>query len=326
MRVFFRRLAAGEDFVAAMDDLGQNHEALVGVLLMVALRQRLGDHPDLSDISRFAADVRSPNDADLDQRHFEAVIRVSLGETWLFDDMGMSEKYGFAFIAVLHALLAPPSGEPENPESLVRAATAFLDSATRREPQLVLAGSEPRLAELLQAAKNQDFREPYPSFMYLDRPPWKIGLNPPRTVVGAWLKAIVLHQPAPPESAQLKWTLEEFKFLRTTFVIAVQEFFGGIEGYRVATRLAREIIASTRPPMPSVIETEAVVRAAMGDSSVSLKGIGGDQQMLIFGLGIGVILRQIQAPPPAVDGLISRSEKACMSRGWQPELMPAAAQ
>jgi hypothetical protein len=162
------------------------------------------------------------------------------------------------------------------------------------------------------------------------RPEQEAPVAGPSTVVGRWLRAMLLDQrelrrqltPAL-NNGKPGWNDDEPAVVEAACEIAVREYFGGDYDVRAITSFVSQMrskIHSVEPP--EQLAAEALIRSALGEPDVVTDDIKSGQkyQMRISVLGQAKLL--LGWDEATVDQRIVEAERVAFERGWHPP--PAA--
>jgi hypothetical protein len=233
------------------------------------------------------------------------------GEAYLTERLRESDHYLDVVIELVDGLIVV---EPAGLDAMIRVAGDLLVST---EPVVRVADDPDRLRAMEAAVPvPYDIDAPVPSFA--DRPRWKLGGAPPATVVGAWLKALMVRdQPAQKTlRARTQWRGGELEFLRVAFTSAVRAYFADDRDDRLIAAFAYEVTQRFGANMPPAIDIEALIRVALDDPLVSADGIDGHERFTIYTCAPGLVVWKTEAPREAVDALVGRAERAAIEAGW----------
>jgi hypothetical protein len=119
----------------------------------------------------------------------------------------------------------------------------------------------------------------------------------------------------------ITWNRDEPAVVAIASEFAVRRYFRSvINNDEIAAFVAdiRERVRSSAPPGQS--ETEAVVRRALGDSSVAMPRVSAEELCYIQGLVLGQVVFRLELSQPEINRLIERVERQAFNRGWKPPL------
>jgi hypothetical protein len=150
----------------------------------------------------------------------------------------------------------------------------------------------------------------------------------PSTVVGAWLRATLLDQrelarrlnPAL-NKGKPGWNDDEPAVAEAMCEIAVREYFGGDYDVRAITSFVsgmRSRIHSVAPP--GQLETEALIRSALGETDVVTDDIKPLQKFVIRISVLGLARILLDWDEATIDQRIVEGERVAFERGWNPPL------
>jgi hypothetical protein len=150
----------------------------------------------------------------------------------------------------------------------------------------------------------------------------------PSTVVGAWLRATLLDQRelarrlnSALNNGKPGWNDDEPAVVEAMCELAVREYFGGDYDVRAITLFVsgmRSRIHSVAPP--GQLETEALIRSALGETDVVTDDIKPLQRYVIRGSVLGLARILLGWDEATVDQRIVEGERVAFARGWNPPL------
>jgi hypothetical protein len=306
---------------AAADRLIGEDPALACAVYTVALPLLTDPADPLREVSRTAAGLLArSNLTGMTQRQVEAVLREALGEPGAVDGVVLPDQYRAVVAAFLAVEVAPQLAEERFREQ-VRAASLEVRAVIEVMPPI----SDP-LAVLRRAAAQQvigplGHGPVLPSGPAVVAGRWAATLAPPRTIVGRWQAALVLRRDEPAWRELLTWRNGEYEFLRDACAFALGAYFQPPVDLRLTTRFATWMV-ELFSDVPSVLDCEAIIRASLGDTTVSLEGLRPPDRLKVYIRGIALVLSAVDAIPEVVYGLIRSAEDAAIERGWQPIFAP----
>ena len=151
----------------------------------------------------------------------------------------------------------------------------------------------------------------------------------PRTCAGRWLRAMYLGQWELRDS--FRWTLnngqktgwndDEPALVEAVFELSVRQYFGPDYDVRTVTDYVATLRMATRDNGTfSQLETEALIRAALGETDVDLSGISRGKRFSIRGPAAVLAIERMGFGEVEVDQLITEAERITFERGWHPPL------
>ncbi|HCU93515.1 MAG TPA: hypothetical protein DHU96_12615 [Actinobacteria bacterium] len=154
----------------------------------------------------------------------------------------------------------------------------------------------------------------------------------PRTVMGLWLRAMLLRQAEVRKklSPQLNggkigFNRDEAGVVQAACELAVRRLWGSdydVRDVSAAVSFMREANLQQGKEPHGQLEMEAVIRAALGETEVDLSGIPRPLAFEIQIVATGYAARVLALTEPEVDQLLMEAERTAFSRGWNP---PSAA-
>jgi hypothetical protein len=151
----------------------------------------------------------------------------------------------------------------------------------------------------------------------------------PRTNAGKWLRAMYLGQWELRDSlrstlnnGQKKgWNDDEPALVEAVCELSVRQYFGPDYDVRAVTDFVELLRAATKDnnPFPQ-LESEAVIRAALGEADIDLSGISRFALLGIRTLAGSLATDRMRFGEAEVDQLISEAEQITFERGWHPPL------
>lgn len=275
---------------------------VVRMVFVAAARRRFGAAPRLEDIAAFVAAMYHETPMPkLGQRGLEAVLRGALGEPYVTAYLINTGEYLDAAIAITARILG------ERPDHRVFEDAVFRDAVDVYD----------ELASQPPTDSWHDFRT---VLTWADEPRWTIDGQQPRTVAGAWLKALSLRRKDEEDALRQRtdWRGGELRFLFGAFVYAMRMYFNPLVDLRDTSDLAAEIIWRFELKNLAMIDVEALIRSAVDDEFASTDGIANRDRFIVYGLGAGLVIWKIEAPPEAVDTFVALAETVAIELGWQP--------
>lgn len=150
----------------------------------------------------------------------------------------------------------------------------------------------------------------------------------PSTVVGGWLRATLLDQRelarrlnTALNNGKPGWNDDEPAVAEAMCELAVREYFGGDYDVRAITSFVsgmRSRIHSVAPP--GQLETEAVIRSALGEADVVTDDIKPLQKYVIRNSVLIQARLLLGWDEATVDQRIAEGERVAFERGWNPPL------
>lgn len=151
----------------------------------------------------------------------------------------------------------------------------------------------------------------------------------PRTNIGRWLHAVLLRQNEQLEPLKLKlnggketgWNDDEPAVVEAVCELAVGKLFGTGYDVRAVTAFVTQLREATAGDSPlDALETEAVIRRALGDRDVVTEGITAGQKWIIHLAAMGGAIGRLMLGEAEIDQMITDAEKITFERGWNPPL------
>lgn len=150
----------------------------------------------------------------------------------------------------------------------------------------------------------------------------------PRTVVGRWLLANLLHQQELQQKlspmlngGKAGWNNDEPAVVEVACQLTVGQYFRRDVDIREITAFAAEMrskIYSVKPP--GQLETEALIRLALGDPDVVIDNIVPLDIFTIQGTVTGQAVNKLGLTETDIRELVMKSERLAFERGWNPPL------
>jgi len=153
----------------------------------------------------------------------------------------------------------------------------------------------------------------------------------PRTVIGLWLRALLLRQAevrrrlSPKlNGGKLGFNPDEAGVVEAACEIAVQLQWGAeydVSDISDAVSFLRKAsLAKGKTPPYGQLEMEAVIRSALGEANVDIDGI---PRPLMFEMQIastGYVAANLSWPEREIDRVVVDAEQVAFERGWAPPL------
>jgi hypothetical protein len=150
----------------------------------------------------------------------------------------------------------------------------------------------------------------------------------PRTCVGLWLRAALLDQRelrdqlrATLNGGKAGWNYDEPAVVEAVCLVALRRLFpAGLDAHAISAFVSdlRSRIHSTPPP--GQLETEALIRAALGDPDVIIRHIPYAEVFQAHTAVIGAACVRFGLNEAAIDQMINEGERIAFAHGWQPPL------
>jgi hypothetical protein len=148
--------------------------------------------------------------------------------------------------------------------------------------------------------------------------------------VGRWLRASLLNQnelrrqlTPTLNNGKSGWNDDEPAVVQAACELAVREYFGNDYDVRAITSFVSQMrakIHSSEPPKQ--LDTEAVIRSALGETDVVTDDIKPGKKVAMQGLVLIQVTIHLGWDEVAVDRLIVEAERLAFERGWNPPLSP----
>ena len=150
----------------------------------------------------------------------------------------------------------------------------------------------------------------------------------PSTVVGMWLRATLLDQRelarqlnTTLNNGKPGWNDDEPAVAEAMCEIAVREYFGGDYDVRAITSFVSRMRSRIHSvAAPGQLETEAVIRSALGETDVVIDDIKPLQKYVIR---VSVLIQArllLDWDEATIDQRIVEGERVAFERGWHPPL------
>jgi hypothetical protein len=159
------------------------------------------------------------------------------------------------------------------------------------------------------------------------RPRGKVAAQP-RTWVGRWLLAAMLLQQAERQRLSRKlnngkpgWNYDEPGVVEIACQLVVRRLFPESVDVREITAFVMEMrsrIHSITPP--DQLESEALIRSALGDTDVVLSDIDSGHMFGAYTMILGYASIKLTLSDDDIRNLILESERLALERGWKPPL------
>jgi hypothetical protein len=158
---------------------------------------------------------------------------------------------------------------------------------------------------------------------------WRSRPAAPRTHAGRWLRAMHLGQWELRDSLRLTlnngqktgWNDDEPALVEAVLELSVRQYFGPDYDVRAVTDYVATLRAATRDngTFPQ-LETEALIRAALGETDVDVSGISRGARLSIQGAAAVLATDRMGFGEAEMDQLITEAEQITFERGWRPPL------
>lgn len=150
----------------------------------------------------------------------------------------------------------------------------------------------------------------------------------PRTWAGQWLLAAILVQEAERQrlsrrlnKGKVGWNYDEPAVVEIACQLAVRRFFSESADVREITEFVRDLRSRLHDaPPPGQLETEALIRAALGDPDVMISDIDSGNTFNAYIAILGYICRKLVLSENDIRNLILESESMAFEQGWKPPL------
>lgn len=153
----------------------------------------------------------------------------------------------------------------------------------------------------------------------------------PRTVMGLWLRALLLRyaearKRLSPQlnGGNLGFNRDEAAVAQAACELAVRRLWGSdydVRDITAAVSFMREAdLEKGHAPPSGQLEMEAVIRAALGEPEVDLSGIPRPMAWGIQIVAMGYAVRVLAMAEPEVDQLLVEAERIAFERGRHPPL------
>lgn len=151
----------------------------------------------------------------------------------------------------------------------------------------------------------------------------------PETVAGRFLLATVIGDRDERERlveqlnrGQEGWNDDEAAVVELACVMAVRRCIPADMDVRQISALVSSLRSGVGGGVtpPGQLETEAVIRSALGEAGVSLDGITSQDLYIIRGVVLLALVRWQMLPAGAAGPLIADAEREAVRRGWDPPL------
>jgi hypothetical protein len=160
-----------------------------------------------------------------------------------------------------------------------------------------------------------------------------MGLPPglgPSTYMGQWLRAALLNQVelrnrlnTTLNNGKPGWNEDEPAVVGVALVVAAREYFGDDYDVRAITEFVTHLRARIRSVEPHPrLETEAVIRSALGEADVITSDIHPRKKLSIQLRALVLIKILLGWDEPKVDQVIVAAETKAIERGWNPPRLP----
>lgn len=118
------------------------------------------------------------------------------------------------------------------------------------------------------------------------------------------------------------WNDDESVVVEAACGLAVRRCFHPDADVRQISAFVSSLRARVGPGAtpPGQLETEAVIRSALGEEDVSLDGITAQDLLTIRGVVVMVLARWQMLPAAVIGPLIADAEREAVRRGWSPPL------
>jgi hypothetical protein len=161
------------------------------------------------------------------------------------------------------------------------------------------------------------------------RPPRPAAAHP-RTVAGLWLRALLMHDDELRDRLVRKlgggkpgWNRDEAAVVQAVCDLAVRRYFGPGYDVRAVTEMVsfmRQAELANQHTPYGQLEMEAVIRHALGEPEVDVKGITTDVAFKVQCGVTAVIAWKSDFTESRIDELITEAEELAIGRGFSPPL------
>jgi hypothetical protein len=153
----------------------------------------------------------------------------------------------------------------------------------------------------------------------------------PSTYMGRWLRAALLNQVelrnrlnTTLNNGKPGWNSDEPAIMEAALELAAREYFGDDYDVRAITEFVTRLRARIRSVQPQPrLETEAVIRSALGEADVITSDIHPQKKLSIQLRVLALITVLLGWDEPKVDRVIVAAETKAIERGWNPPRLPA---
>jgi hypothetical protein len=153
----------------------------------------------------------------------------------------------------------------------------------------------------------------------------------PRTVMGLWLRALLLRDREARKQlsgqlngGKLGFNCDEAAVVRAACELSVRRLWGSdydVHDISAAVSFLRQAdLDKGHAPPSGQLEMEAVIRAALGETEVDLSGITPPVAWGIQIVGTGYAVRVLGLGELQVDQLLVEAERITVEQGWHPPL------
>jgi hypothetical protein len=149
----------------------------------------------------------------------------------------------------------------------------------------------------------------------------------PETVIGQWLHAILLGQRDRRDQLARRMAnpksdiADDLAVAETACQLAVGRYFGPDCDVRAVTTFARQLREASGEDLGGgLLQTEAVIRAALGEPHIDLSGISSASRFRIHTVAVTFVSRSLRLDESAVGALLASAESDVIRLGRRPSL------
>ncbi len=150
----------------------------------------------------------------------------------------------------------------------------------------------------------------------------------PRTYVGRWLLATMLFNSSERQrlsrllnGGKSGWNYDEPAVVEVAFQTVVNRIFSSSADVREVTAFVQNLRSRMHgPEVPDQLESEALIRAALGDPDVVIRGIEFSNILSIHTLVLISAAQRLGMSESEITQLVVDSERIAFERGWKPPL------
>jgi hypothetical protein len=150
----------------------------------------------------------------------------------------------------------------------------------------------------------------------------------PRTVVGRWLRAALLHDTELRRQLQKMlnegkrgWNDDEPAVVEAACELIAGQYFGVSHDVRDITEVVTEMRAQMKDKEQlDHLKAEALIRAALGEADVSVTDISTKEKFYAGSLVVGFLAAQLELDEAGIGRLVREAERIAFDRGWHPPL------
>jgi hypothetical protein len=146
----------------------------------------------------------------------------------------------------------------------------------------------------------------------------------PATVIGEWLQAIVLGQRDRRDQLARRLShpsLDDVAVAEAACQRAARRYFGPDNDVRAVTRFAEQLREISGEDLGGgQMETEAVIRSALGEPNLDLSGISDASRFKIHTAAVAFVTGSLRLDESAVGTLLALAETDVFRRGRRPSL------